>query len=178
MNDSDKGPFPERDPGLPRFAWLAGTVAIGLALLSALRPPQPGAAGSLGGPEASSVDAAGGAEPDPVAAGREVFLAQGCAGCHALNAGGGGSGPSLDGIWARAASRLTAPDYRGGARDPETYLREAVLDHCLDPLPGYTCPDLEDLAVRLSVGEVDALLAYLRSVGAEAPAAAMTEPRP
>jgi nitric oxide reductase subunit C len=176
--DVDETVFPLRDPGLPRFAWLAGILAVGLALLSALRPPQPRAVGAADGPRASSSGVAGEAEPDPVAAGREVFLAQGCAGCHALEANGGGAGPALDGLWARAAARIAAPDYLGGARDPETYLREAVLDHCLDPLPGYTCPDLDDLAVRLSVGEVDALLAYLRSVGDAAAAAGGKEAQP
>lgn len=160
------GPFPERDPGLPRFAWLAAALALALALLLAFRPPRPGPGpavqGLLGGA------AEGEAAPDPVAAGREVFVVQGCGSCHALSAADGGSGPALAGLWPRAMLRLNAPDYRGGARDPDTYLREAVLDHCLDPLPGYNCPDLEDLAVRLSVGEVDALVAYLRSVGAAA----------
>jgi nitric oxide reductase subunit C len=165
--------FPDRDPGLPRFALLAGVLAIGLALVFALRPalPEP----ERGGAVAVEALPGGGDDPDPVAAGREVFLAQGCGGCHAVDPAAGGGGPALVGLWSRAELRLAAPDYQGGARDAETYLREAVLDHCLDPLPGYSCPDLEDLAIRLSVGEVDALLAYLRSAGGGDPASTAIE---
>ena len=155
--------FPDRDPGLPRFAVVGAVAALGLALVSALRPPVPPSA-AVTDDQAQGILGGGPAAPDPAAAGREVFLAQGCGGCHAIDAAGGG-GPALAGLWRRAELRLSAPDYRGGARDPETYLREAVLDHCLDPLPGYSCPDLDDLAIRLSVGDVDALLTYLRSVG-------------
>lgn len=152
--------FPPRDPGLPRFVWALAALVLVANLAGLLRPPQP-----LAAPEYAGAREEAEGEIDPALLGQAVFRDQGCANCHGIAPGEAGQGPNLVGLWGRAGQRIAAPEYRGGARDADSYLREAVLDHCLDPLPGFTCPPLDDLAVRLSVGEVDSLLAFLRRVG-------------
>lgn len=166
--------FPPRDPGLPRFVWALLGLVLAMCVALFVRPPRPLA---LPGTQRDA-PVEGQAEVDPALLGQALFRDQGCADCHADEAGRAARGPGLQGLWARAGLRIEAPDYRGGARDPETYLREAVLDHCLDPLPGYDCPPLDDLAVRLSVGEVDSLLAYLARAGGGDEATGATEVAP
>lgn len=155
--------FPQRDPGLPRFVWALAALVLSANVAGLLRPPRP-----LAAPEIPGAQERAEGEVDPALVGQAVFRDQGCANCHGIAPGEAGQGPNLVGLWGRAGQRIAAPDYRGGARDADSYLREAVLDHCLDPLPGFSCPPLDDLAVRLSVGEVDSLLAFLRQVGGAA----------
>lgn len=151
--------LPDRDPGLPRFV----LAALAIGLLAALRL----ILGSV--PESgSSRLAAAVASPSPVdprlamaQAGAEVFLAQGCGACHATTDASTASGPGLGGLAARAGLRPTQADYGGGATSAEAYLREAIVEHCADTLPGYTCVDMPEIGLRLGSDSLDALVVFL-----------------
>ncbi len=156
--------LPERDPGLPRFVWLVygGLLVLGLVLL--LRPDD-GLAVLAPEPEAErSVEG-----EDLAGRGARIFVAEGCSGCHATVGADGSLGPSLYGLAQRATTRLAAPDYQGRAVDAAGYVVEASLDHCLDPLPGWDCPDLSGLALRLSIEDGEALAAYLLDAAGSEP---------
>lgn len=152
--------LPDRDPGLPRF--LLAALAIGL--LAALRL----LLGSDLPESGSSRLAAAVASPIPAdprqalaQAGAEVFLAQGCGACHATTDASTASGPGLGGVAARAGLRPTQAGYGGAASSAEAYLREAVVDHCVDTLPGYACVDMPEIGLRLGGDSLDALVVFL-----------------
>lgn len=149
--------LPERDPGIPRFVWLTLVLALGLGGWALLRPER--AREALLSP-APSQDAS---LPDAEAAalGARLFVAQGCGGCHPTIGPDSSLGPSLEALSSRAAARLSAPDYAGSALDAAAYVAEASVDHCRDRLPGYVCPELTELSLRLSLADGEALAAFL-----------------
>ncbi len=150
--------LPSRDPGLPRFAWAAAALATGLAvgwILAATPAPAP---------EAEAALDAFGQTPIPVEAvlpGAEVFLREGCGACHATSDASTALGPGLGGVGTRAARRVGEADYGGEAETADAYLREAIVDHCADAVPGYACVDLPDIGLRLGEDDVLALVDYL-----------------
>jgi len=120
-------------------ALTAGLLAAGAALLA------------LGGPAADGGQREdGAARAQPYAAGRAVFARMGCGGCHRLAAGGGrGSvGPALD-------TRL-------GGYDAAT-LRARIVDPYPVGDPTYFSAMPQDFGTRMSAGELDALVAFLRA---------------
>jgi mono/diheme cytochrome c family protein len=144
--------LPARDPGLPRVASLAVVIALGAALWLLLRP----VAVALPAAEAP------GAVPTEVGqTGAEVFISAGCSACHPTTGPSAPSGPSLAGVLERAQARIAAPDYAGRVDSARAYLREATLDHCLDLVPGYTCPAVPEVGLRLTAGQVDALVDFM-----------------
>jgi hypothetical protein len=44
-------------------------------------------------------------------------------------------------------------------------VREAVLDHCADLVPGYDCPPAPDIGLRRSAEEVADLVRFLLGAG-------------
>jgi mono/diheme cytochrome c family protein len=150
--------LPERDAPLPRFGWLVVGLGAGLGALVALSPasgpPPPPLV-----PVAPTTEAAGGAA---------LFVDAGCRRCHDLSGPDGPLGPSLAGVADRAAARLAAGGYRGGAGTVGDYLAEAIIDHCADEVAPYRCPDLPELGLQLSLADVATLAAYLGSLGAAA----------
>jgi mono/diheme cytochrome c family protein len=134
-------------------------VLAGVALLAALLGPAP-----LNAPQAPTQTAA--ASPAASAArGALLFAEEGCASCHRPAGTSRALGPPLAGLAERAAARLEAPDYRGSAETPDDYVREAVLDHCADLVPGYRCPTAPDIGLRRSTEEVADLVRFLLDAG-------------
>ena len=87
------------------------------------------------------------ASPDSgaiVARGRGLVEARGCAGCHQIGGRGGAVGPKLDGVLA----------LRGAA-----YMRRKLRD------PRFDNPNTVMPAFGLSDPELDAIIAYLRTLG-------------
>ncbi len=149
--------LPRRDPGLPRFVLGIGALAI-LALLWLLVRPTPPLPGALG----AAVESAVSTPETPLdRSGASVFLAQGCGTCHSTTGASTALGPGLGGVSARAAARIIAPDYTGGAGSARDYVLESILDHCADTLPGYTCAELPDLGLHLTTADADALVDFL-----------------
>lgn len=157
--------FPSRDPGFPRFMPVAALLAFALAIW-VLVLPEAGLDQAVVRRSAPSEDSTEALE----AIGAGLFIEQGCGGCHPTAGGDSALGPSLSEAEARAAIRIIQPDYQGLASDARTYLAESILDHCIDGLPGYECPELPELSLRLSLDDVDALVAFLtRSIAEPAP---------
>jgi len=94
---------------------------------------------------------------DPMVAGRQLFVKLGCGSCHILSDAGGNGvlGPALDGLSARAGSRipgLAAEDYvRQSILNPKTFIVEGYLD----AMPSY--------ADRVTEMELSVLVQYLLS---------------
>lgn len=155
--------LPGRDPGLPRFAIAAAILALlaaGWVLLHPVQTP-PGVLGT-------AVEiAAGTPETAFDQSGATIFLAQGCGACHSSSSASTALGPGLGGVGTRATARVVAPDYGGGATDGAGYLEEAIVDHCADLVPGYSCVELPDLGLRLSATDADVLVDFLTRLPAE-----------
>ncbi|MEX2502168.1 MAG: cytochrome c [Trueperaceae bacterium] len=108
--------------------------------------------------------------------GTELFLAQGCAACHALESVGarGLFAPPLDGVATTALERIASPDYRGAANDVGGYLRESIVTPTAYVVPGYAGSYHRMPAyLHLTDAELDALIALLAS---SAPEGRETEP--
>ncbi|MGE5230371.1 MAG: c-type cytochrome [Deltaproteobacteria bacterium] len=112
------------------------------------------------------------ASSDPVALGQALFgrAPPGCFACHSTAAGISLVGPSLAGIAARAAERITAPDYHGSAKDAAGYIRESI-EHpnaYLVPGPSYASNGQSlmpgDFAQTLKPDQIDDLVAYLMTL--------------
>jgi len=94
---------------------------------------------------------------EPVARGRQVYRALGCANCHEPNLFGQRLGPPLEHIGTVAAAR------RPGV-SAEEYIRQSFLDPGAYLVPGYQDSMPRDLGRDLSPTDLDALVAYLLSL--------------
>jgi mono/diheme cytochrome c family protein len=96
------------------------------------------------------------------AAGRQIMDTKGgCFTCHGLGQPGTRA-PDLQGVGARAASRK--PGYTA-----EQYLHESLIDPCAYVVQGYQCimPPMNKPPVSLNDAEINAVIAYLQSLGGE-----------
>ncbi|MBA3531084.1 MAG: cytochrome c oxidase subunit II [Ardenticatenales bacterium] len=104
------------------------------------------------------------ANPEEIAAyGLELYTAQGCGACHALEAGGtsGAVGPTHNGLGTTAEQRVEAADYTGSATTAEEYLRESLREpgaHIVEGFPPAMPPYGED---KLPEGDLNALVQML-----------------
>lgn len=142
------------DPGTPRFVRATLVIALLAAVWVLIRPtaarvPTDGGAAAVGDGTLSS--------------GGMLFLREGCGACHVTVGPSSALGPSLAGVLANAAARLGDPSYAGYAGTPRDYVREATLEHCVDPLPGYAyeCTEVADVGLRLSEADVERLVDFL-----------------
>jgi mono/diheme cytochrome c family protein len=94
---------------------------------------------------------------EPVARGRQLYRALGCASCHEANFFQQRLGPPVDQVGLTAATR------RPGV-SAEEYLRESILDPGAYLVPGYQDSMPRDLGRDLSPTDLDALVAYLLSL--------------
>lgn len=99
-----------------------------------------------------SADTPSTALPSASTDGSAVFTARGCSGCHAIDGAGGGIGPDLTNLAARAGDRVPG-------LDAEAYVRQSIRQpeaFVAPPFQGVRMPTL-----ALSDAEMDALAAYL-----------------
>lgn len=96
-----------------------------------------------------------------VAEGRALFTSAGCSGCHAKESNV--HAPDLRGL---AGRRVALADGRVVVAD-DAYLRDSILLPGRDIVAGYE-PVMPDFSNILNSGEVTALVAYLRHLGAAA----------
>jgi nitric oxide reductase subunit C len=94
---------------------------------------------------------------EPVARGRQVYRALGCASCHEPNLFGQRVGSPLERVGALAETR------RPGM-SAEAYLRESIVDPGAYLVPGYQDSMPRGLGRDLSPTDLDALVAYLSSL--------------
>nr|WP_157091762.1 cytochrome c oxidase subunit II [Methylobacterium nodulans] len=89
--------------------------------------------------------------------GAALFVERGCSGCHAPSAKV--HAPSLAGLYGRT---VALSDGRIVTAD-EAYLRDSILQPKKDVVAGYE-PIMPSFAGRLSEGEIQSLVAYIRSL--------------
>ncbi len=104
------------------------------------------------------------ASPEELAAfGLELYEAKGCIGCHQLDAAGSTSevGPSHNGLGARAAEQIAAPDYSGEATTPEEYIAESIRNPGVYVVPGFANIMPPYTEAQISDEELNALVQML-----------------
>lgn len=89
--------------------------------------------------------------------GARLFVERGCSGCHAPSAAV--HAPSLAGLYGRT---VALDDGRVVAAD-EAYFRDSILQPKKDVVAGFA-PIMPSFAGRLSEGEIQSLVAYIRSL--------------
>ncbi len=96
---------------------------------------------------------------DPVARGRQVYEANGCASCHE---------PGLLNLWHPVGPPLDHIGTVAGSREPgvpaDQYLRQSVTEPGAYLVPGYPDSMPRGLGSRISPSDLDALIAYLESL--------------
>lgn len=105
-------------------------------------------------------------EAGAAAQGRQVFINNGCGGCHILDdAGGAGiTGPDLNGIGSRAEERIAAAGYAGEATTAEEYIRESIVNpnaHVVEGFPQNVMP--QNFGDVIPEDDLNALVQYLAS---------------
>lgn len=109
---------------------------------------------------------------NPMALGERLFrsASPACNACHSVAPGVNMAGPSLAGLGDRAAKAIAAPDYKGKAKDVETYVREAIVEPSAHLVPGamYSANGTSFMpntyGQSLKPEQVDQLSAYLLSL--------------
>jgi nitric oxide reductase subunit C len=109
---------------------------------------------------------------NPMALGERLFrsASPACNACHSVAPGVNMAGPSLAGLGDRAAKAIAAPDYKGKAKDVETYVRESITEPSAHLVPGamYSADGTSFMpntyGQSLKPEQVDQLSAYLLSL--------------
>jgi nitric oxide reductase subunit C len=112
------------------------------------------------------------ADLNPMALGQSLFrsVTPACSACHSVAEGVNMAGPSLGGIATTALQRIAAPEYKGKAKDAESYIRESIEQPSAYALPGamYSADGRSfmppDYATTLTPEQIDQLVAYLASL--------------
>jgi hypothetical protein len=113
-------------------------------------------------PDMPALDALGPpVEAPSTRTGASLFVVEGCGTCHVTVGPSTALQPTLAGAEARAGARLEAADYTGQADSPRDYIRESIVDHCIDTIPGYSCEGAPDVSVRLGTAEIEALVDFV-----------------
>lgn len=108
--------------------------------------------------------ATGSAAPDdPVARGAKLFVQKTCSLCHSTD-GTKLTAPTLKGLW---GTKVPLADGTHVVAD-EAYVRESILNPGAKSVAGYL-PVMPPFKVMLLPDEVDALVAYVRSIGPRSP---------
>lgn len=143
-----------RSPRPRRRAHTFRLTTAALAVVAAL----PAVLAACSGSDESAADAP--TLTGAAATGQQLFRSSGCAACHSVS-GKDGVGPALNGL---AGSRVELEDGTTVTAD-EAYLREAITQPEAEIVKGFrpVMPKRE-----LSDGDVDALVAYLQAIGADA----------
>ena len=98
---------------------------------------------------------------DPVERGRQVYETRGCKACHSID-GSRGVAPTFLGLYGHTV------ELEDGETVPadENYLRESILDPQRKVVKGFQ-PVMPPFQGVLSEEEVDAVIAFIRSLGTE-----------
>lgn len=153
--------LPVDDPGVPRFVYVIAAVALAGAAWLLVRPTAVTPLGDM----QDEIVAEESTEAEDTSGGM-IFVREGCGACHVTAGPSSALGPSLSGVATAADQRVRSPSYTGRADNAGDYLREATLDHCVDLVPGYDCVEVSDVALRLSIDEIDRLVTFMMGLSA------------
>jgi nitric oxide reductase subunit C len=153
----------------PRPILVTGSSIPGTAMtsLQQARSPEAGETARLP-PGARPVTPA----DNPVALGESLFLTAtpACNACHSVAPGVNMAGPSLAGVGSRALQIIESPEYRGGATDAESFIRESITQPSAHLAPGamYSAGGTSFMpntyGQNLTAEQVNHLAAYLASL--------------
>ena len=112
------------------------------------------------------------ASSNPIALGEALFRSAtpACTACHSIAAGVNMAGPTLAGVGARAKQVVGSPDYKGKAKDVESYIRESIVAPSAHLVPGamYSAGGTSFMpntyGKDLKPGQIDQLVAYLATL--------------
>ena len=112
------------------------------------------------------------ASSSPIAQGEALFrsVTPACTACHSIAPGANMAGPTLAGIGARAKQLVGAPDYKGKAKDVESYIRESIVAPSAHLVPGamYSAGGTSFMpntyGKELKPEQIDQLVAYLATL--------------
>jgi cytochrome c2 len=106
------------------------------------------------------------AKADFVQAGQEIFYGKGtCALCHTIGQKGERC-PNLEGVGARAETRVKEAEYHGQATNGAEYIVESLQNPTIYVVEGYQ-PSMPPLGRQLSDLELVAVVSFLESLGGE-----------
>ncbi|WP_420819277.1 c-type cytochrome [Pacificoceanicola onchidii] len=105
--------------------------------------------------------AAGGLDPELVAAGEKVFKK--CKSCHKVD-GGKGTGPYLNGVWGRAIGGVEGFKYSGAMAEHGGVWDEETMSAFLTKPKAYIKGTRMSFAGLRKQGDIDAVNAYLQSI--------------
>jgi nitric oxide reductase subunit C len=113
-----------------------------------------------------------GATSNPIALGESLFrsVTPACTACHSIAPGVSMAGPTLAGIGARAKAIVASPDYKGKAKDVESYIRESIVEPSAHLIPGpmYSANGMSFMpntyGKDLKPEQIDQLAAYLATL--------------
>ena len=146
-------------------------LVTGASLPGTDRPVTPQAA--LGaGPESAPGGRAVGSASSPIAQGEALFrsVTPACTACHSIAPGVNMAGPTLAGVGARARQIVESPDYKGKAKDIESYIRESIVEPSAHLIPGamYSAGGTSFMpntyGKDLKPEQIDQLVAYLATL--------------
>ncbi len=108
----------------------------------------------------------------PIAQGEALFrsVTPACTACHSIAPGANMAGPTLAGIGARAKQVVGSPDYKGKAKDIESYIRESIVAPSAHLVPGpmYSAGGTSFMpntyGKDLKPEQIDQLVAYLATL--------------
>lgn len=149
-------------PNLPLTGEQVGQLIAFLKYTSAMNtegwPPKP----KVDGLAAATVTAAAPASDDPVAAGAQLVKEFACASCHALDSSKV-VGPGWGGL---AGSQVALADGSKAVAD-DAYLAESISAPDAKVVAGYAAGTMPSYATLLNEGQVNAIVAYIRSLPGE-----------
>lgn len=97
--------------------------------------------------------------------GHAIYVAKACSACHTTD-GSAGQGPSFKGVWGRVEAMSDGTSVNISGEEGENYIRESVLQPPAKVVSGFQ-PVMPSFAGILSDPEIDAIIAYLKSLGTE-----------
>ena len=130
--------------------------------------PQAALGTGAGAPGARPVEASN----NPIALGEAVFrtASPACNVCHSIAPGANMAGPTLAGVASRAKQMIGSSDYKGKAKDVESYIRESIVAPSAHLVPGamYSANGQSfmpnNYAKDLKPEQIDQLVAYLATL--------------
>lgn len=139
-------------------SWTRPVAVLAAALTCAIALAEAPKREPAGGVDAGASDAREAGAPDPKQQGEQLFTRQLCVACHSTD-GSPRSAPSFKGLYG------STQKLRGGATIvvDDAYLRESILRPGTHIAEGYQ-PLMPAYAGRLSDAEVDALVAFIKSL--------------